>query len=472
MPPPLALALTLLFIVFLFRREARLSHKPSPALWIPSIWMLIIGSRSVTEWANLGAPVQSTGSLEEGSPLDRTVFFSLMISGLIVLFKRRVAWAEVFRNNVWMVLFFLYCGISILWSDFPFVAFKRWTKGLGDPIMMLIIMTDPQPIKALETVIKRCAYILLPLSVLFIKYYPHLGRTYSEWTGQASYTGVTTNKNLLGFVCMLCGLFFVWKLAEDWRKSRETGERGDMVVSVGFLFMIGWLFQMSDSKTSLVGLILGSLVYYCLGLRSVRAHVGSFLVVAILVFSVLQVAFDITEIIIASAGRDATLTGRTELWEVLLPMAENPWIGTGYESFWLGDRMAKLSSLWYWKPTQAHNGYIETYLNLGWIGLFILGGVVLSCYSKIRAMLSLDSEMMERVSMGRFGLAFLAVYLVYNITEGAFKSLHFLFVIFLVLSAKYRQPQQAGVSMSGVRTASSGKRNISGTGVRDMSTAR
>ena len=67
------------------------------------------------------------------------------------------------------------------------------------------------------------------------------------------------------------------------------------------------------------------------------------------------------------------------------------------------------------------------YLNLGWVGLLILTGVIVSCYANIREMLTSSSEMTERVMFGRFGMAFLAAFLAYNYTEAAFKSLHFLF---------------------------------------------
>src|SRR5262245_7461965 len=120
MPPPLALALTLIFIAWLFWEESRLTYKPSPALWIPSIWLFILGSRSVTEWVYLGTPI-SGGDIAEGSPLDRAVFFSLIVAGVVVLAKRKVSWSQLFRENVWLTIFFVYTGISLVWSDFPFV---------------------------------------------------------------------------------------------------------------------------------------------------------------------------------------------------------------------------------------------------------------------------------------------------------------------------------------------------------------
>ena len=42
--------------------------------------------------------------------------------------------------------------------------------------MILIVVTDEQPVAALPP-FSRPGFILLPLSLLFIKYYPNLGRS-------------------------------------------------------------------------------------------------------------------------------------------------------------------------------------------------------------------------------------------------------------------------------------------------------
>ena len=96
-----------------------------------------------------------------------------------------------------IALFYSYCAISILWSEDPFVAFKHWFKGIGDIVMVLIILTDEVPSGALRQVFKRIGYVLIPLSVLFLNYFPELGRVYT--TGGASeYTGMANQKNSLG----------------------------------------------------------------------------------------------------------------------------------------------------------------------------------------------------------------------------------------------------------------------------------
>ena len=42
--------------------------------------------------------------------------------------------------------------------------------------MALIVLTEPDPEEALIRLMKRCAYVVVPVSILFIKYYPRFGK--------------------------------------------------------------------------------------------------------------------------------------------------------------------------------------------------------------------------------------------------------------------------------------------------------
>ena len=69
-PPNLALLLTIGLVVFLFRLDIREKPNVSGALWLPTIWMLTIGTRFISEWLSLSGINVGGTSLEEGSPVD------------------------------------------------------------------------------------------------------------------------------------------------------------------------------------------------------------------------------------------------------------------------------------------------------------------------------------------------------------------------------------------------------------------
>jgi O-antigen ligase len=82
--------------------------------------------------------------------------------------------------------------------------------------------------------------------------------------------------------------------------------------------------------------------------------------------------------VFASLGKDSTLTGRTDLWPLVIDMIlKHPWIGYGYGGFWQGFN-GESAYIWLnsgWNPIHPHNGYLAICLDLGilGLGLFFLG---------------------------------------------------------------------------------------------------
>jgi exopolysaccharide production protein ExoQ len=440
-PPPVALLLTIAFVVFLFRRNIRERPNVTTALWLPVVWMLLIGSRSASLWLDtLG--LMRVGSAEEGNPLDAVVYFSLILAGIGVLNQRRVSLSEIFRNNGWFIAFLLYCFIAIFWSDFAFVAFKRWIKILGHPIMVLILFTEPDPVEALSTLMKRSAYVLVPFSILLIKYYPDIGRQFDEW-GFATNTGVAQSKNTLGCGCLVFGLFFFWQVLKTWRSPRSIFRRDELRLLGGLLLMIAYLFWKARSATSVLSLLIAITVL--LGLERHwmnKKLIGTYVILAITALLAAQLTFGIFERVVDLMGRNATITGRIELWDDALALQTNPLFGVGFESFWLGDRVTTLWETRIWHPTEAHNGYLEIYLSLGLVGLFMLIGLIIATFRKIRV------ELFRNPEWGRFRLAFLAAIVFYNFTEATFKGLSLAWFVFYIIAMEYRVAEYEPVVQS------------------------
>jgi exopolysaccharide production protein ExoQ len=432
LPPIIASCLTVAFIVFLYRRDIRERPNVTGALWIPLIWFLIITTRQVSEWLNVFGLHMGAVTLEEGSPLDACVYFTLIVGGLYVLHQRQASLSEIIRNNQWLTIFFVYCFLAIFWSDFPFVAFKRWFKVLGHPIMALIVLTEPDPLEALTRLMKRCAYIVVPVSILFIKYYPELGRGFDTWTGEAVNIGITANKNALGGDCLILGFFFFWHLLQTWLREPGKPRRNELFLTGGFLLAIWWLFSMAHSSTALVSFFVGVLVVLILGLRFVdKRFIGTFVIIGVLGLLAAEWAFGIYAHAIQLLGKDSTLTDRTLLWSELLKVKINPLFGTGFESFWLGDRFRNFAESRWWAPNQAHNGYLETYLNLGLVGLFLLIALLIATFWKSRR------ELFRDFQFGRFRLGFLLALIAYNWTEASFKNISATWFVFYIIALDY-----------------------------------
>ncbi len=413
-------------VLFMLNRDR--GTRTSTALWIPVAWFLIAGSRNVSEWLQLSAPIDAADRYLEGNPVDRNVLTVLMACGVIALLGRKQRVAAVVRANAPIVLYFLYCGVSIFWSDYTLVAGKRWFRSLGDVIMVLVIFTDPSWGAALKRVLTRVGFLLLPISVLLIRYFPYWGRAYGQ-DGTPYWTGVAAGKNSLGMICLIFGLASVWSFLVAYR-SRENRFRFRRLVAQGTVAAIAlWLLGIVNSKTSLACFALaGSLMI----LTTFSSFARRPLVVLSMVVSIISAAFAVLFMgvgggVLQAMGRDSSLTGRTDIWRVVLKFADNPWFGAGYESFWLGQRLKDVAdALHVTLLNQSHNGYIEAYLNLGWVGVVLLVVLIVTGYRTIMAEFRGDPE------IGTLRIAYFVLVVVYNFTEGVFKTMSPVWIAFLV----------------------------------------
>lgn len=419
MPGIVALTLLVVAVAVLLRIERRGSPSTSVALWIPTVWMLIAGSRAVGRWM---VPTQFAEAIDYGSGSlpDRVALAALICVGLgIVMFRRNIRWSEILRDNAWLWLFFLYMGLSVLWVDDPFVSFKRWIRSAGAVVMALTVLTESRPTQALASLFRRCAYVLLPLSLVLIKYYPRLGRAYGRWNGLEMWTGVAGHRNGLGQLCALSILFLVWSLFRESSSHDEIRPKSRTYADLGVLalalFLLGGPGAAAYSATAISVTVVSVGMFFALRRRRrlagfMASHLRAVTVVSVSAY--LLLADTLTTAVTSLLERDKNLTGRaTDIWPVVMEAASrHPILGAGYGGVWgLGGEISALVGV-----EQAHNGYLDVYLQLGLLGVVLLTAFLLEFCSRIRRQFVEDSD------WGVFGIAFLTMTLMYNLTETNF----------------------------------------------------
>lgn len=432
MNPSIATLVYVVGIACLFYLDRDKSVRTSRALWLPVIWVWIIGSRPVSFWIGGDLPGNDAAiqALElNGSAPDRIVFQILVVAGMIVIAHRAMRARVLLRNSLPILAYFFYCLVSILWSDFPGVAAKRWIKAVGDLVMVLIVVTDKEPIAALKRFFSRTGFILLPISLLFIKFFPALGRSYDQWIGTQFNVGVTTDKNLLGVITFVLSLGALWRILTLSQRGRVPGRARHLLAQGALLGFGVTLLRMANSATSLASFVVGAGLMLTTLLPLIRRRIAAVhaLVLSLLFTAGLTMLLGGQGDVVHALGRDSTLTGRTDIWKDVIPMAPNALIGAGFESFWLGPRLEKMASDFQnLHVTEAHNGYIEVYLQLGLVGLFFIALVVINGY--LRSVTTFRRDPI----LGGILLAIILTGSIYNITEAGFRMMDPMWVFFLL----------------------------------------
>jgi exopolysaccharide production protein ExoQ len=423
--PLMLVGLCTLAVLYLLYRDAQENPDISGALWVPLAWMFLAGSRYVSSWISLGSSGAET-AYDEGSPLDAAVFATLIIAGLVVLSRRRIDWGQLAWCNKLLACYLAYCLISLVWSDEPAIGLRRWIKDMGNPIMALIIVTERRPVQAIGVVLRRLAYLMLPMSVVFVRYFPELGRTYHF--GVPTFTGIGHQKNALGQMCLVTGVYFAWQVLQDRShfKSWHFGRRLRLWVLVA---MGADLLRLSDSQTSISTLLLATGVMALARLAFIArrpSRLVDILVCSSIAFFLLDSTLGLRDTALDLMGRDPSLTSRTDLWAMLLKVANSPLLGTGFMSFWAGDRMMEVWAMLGQPVLQAHSGYLEQYLNLGYVGVAFIVLLIAKGLFDARALA------LSNPSLAALRLAFVVAAAAYNYTEASFYGINNMWVLLLL----------------------------------------
>jgi hypothetical protein len=411
-----ALFLCLLFIILALKNDTKEYRRFPKSLWVPLLWLGEISSRPFSFWLS-ASPAADPGDIVneyiQGDPVERVILIAFISFGIFILVKRRRRFSVSFRENRWLILLYVFTLMSVGWSDYPGVTIKRCIKSIGDIVMALILLSEDDHLEAIEHVVRRIVIVLVPLSVLFVKFYPDLGIFYTPY-GLRAWTGVTTGKNELGVLCAFFGIFLIWRIL----KIRPKINPYDAVL----LMLIIYLLNGAKSATSIVIFIVGVLsLAVMIILKNNPSRISSVIttfLVLIISLQVVLMAFlntSISDLFFSAAGRDSTLTGRTDIWSALIAIGmQSPILGAGYGSFWLTNMVRLREQLQLYNTIiQAHNGYLEIFLNLGIIGLCLLIIVLLQTYKRLRNSLG------TAVPMGNLFFTYFLMMILHNFTEAS-----------------------------------------------------
>jgi O-antigen ligase len=328
--------------------------------------------------------------------------------------------------------------LSVFWSDFPFITLKRLIRDLGGYLIVLVVLSDPRPIEAVSITLRKVGYLLIPLSVVLVKYFPAIGTQYDDWTGARAIAGASTSKNMLGVSCLVSGLFFFWDCLTRLSQWKHRRPKRILAINTCLLIMTVWLLHMSASTTSTVCLALGMVILAVGHSRPLRRHPGwlkALIPIGVAFYLLLAFGLNLNGSMAQAVGKDPTLTDRTKIWSYLLSMHTNPILGVGYQSFWLGSRLQD-----FWDNAhlgfinEAHNGFLQIYLDLGLVGDCLLVIFLVAAYRLICRRLS------SNWSFAVFGLTVWVILVLYDMSEAAFGN-SLLYTIFLLVGVSVPQPR-------------------------------
>jgi O-antigen ligase len=339
-----------------------------PSLWIVNafvIFWLIGTSGAIFPILAVGDGGEAHFDEEARSRLRLLLLPGLMLAPLLLLIRFK-ALATLFLRNAFLLLLVLWVALSFTWTVAPEVTGRRIISLMANTLIIGFLVVD-RDIKQILRLFSWIMLIILGASLVFILLRPELGMM----PDGRGLRGAFTHKNLMGetVVVSLITFFAALKCGAISRK-------------VGFLcygLALALLLPVGAASSIVIGLVIISLhVFFLTDVLPgrLRAMLLAFGVSIVLISG--GILFANLDDALGLLGRDTTLTGRTEIWSfVLSKITERPWLGYGFSAFFETQQFGRyVLDGFGWSIPTAHNGYLETVLGLGWIGLVILLGYI------------------------------------------------------------------------------------------------
>lgn len=271
------------------------------------------------------------------------------------------------------VLYLWWAAVSVIWSDHAGATISNAVVHVTYLVTACCIVSSQTDYAGIVRVWRRAGCMYVAVSTALALAVPRYGRMMDPpFNGQ--WRGLAAHKSGFGTFALLLGL----PLLLDGLSSDGGRHRGrTIVVAAGFCGVI----LLSGSATAIVALgcaIVFKVALYMRPARGLRGRTAVYFVVPV-GGAAATLLWPLADDAASLVGRDSSLTGRTNLWSIVLKQIERrPLQGFGFHAQW-HDPTGVTLRIWNaihvktsWTPAIAHNSGLEVLLSLGVVGLIII----------------------------------------------------------------------------------------------------
>lgn len=350
-------------------------------------------------------------------PLKQALpIFCLLISlSLIILRWKRIVRIVIKEQVTWLLVSITFA--SILWSDAPMKTLELVMPLLRVTIFSIYLAASYN----LREQLRLLAWafgIAAILSLFFGAALPKYGvvgmgfiANMEDLVHPGAWRGIYIHKTVMGSMMALGIMIFLANAAND-RKYR-------WIYGIGLVLSLAALWMSTTKGALLILLIIAVLIPFYQALRwNYSLAIPFFIIVLLVAGGFATIFITNAEQILSVFGREITISGRTIYWPLMLDKIwERPWLGYGYETFWIGGWKGEPADIWRFlapgnEPPHAHNGFLMVWFDIGLLGLtlFIFGFLI----AYVRA---IKWVRLIKTVEGLVPLIYLTMTLLFNLTE-------------------------------------------------------
>jgi O-antigen ligase len=296
--------------------------------------------------------------------LGRVLLMPSYAVGLFLLLQRPGRAAIGLSRTPLLILLLLVAGVSVFWSVAPAGTAQRFVA-LALTTLFAVALGARWRWSELVEIIAVAFAVMTLMSLVLGAAFPSMGRMTEIFPG--AWRGLWVEKNTFGALMAIAALTFAAAALFHPRRSLFWWAMAALAIV---------LLGLSTSRTAIVALVFGGagLGLTLLIRRGPAAAIAAIWIAGVGLIGLAVLITVFPDMLFAALGKDATLTGRTEIWaEVWRLIKQKPLLGYGYDAVWT-DKSVWGPLPWVTKhlqftPSHAHNSWLEQWLGLGYVGL-------------------------------------------------------------------------------------------------------
>ena len=328
----------------------------------PMLAYITTGSPANRKFANQQEALQALMAPR----LDNKIFWPALLAISVIMLIRnrsRLAWAP---HVLCLFAYLAFAGTSVLWAFRPELSFSRYVLQVMVVTSIVLPALLANPSADMMRGLFLCFAFACILNVPFVLSQDPIvyDKQIIGYPGYFSFKGVLGECGAIAFLLALHEMLY-----SGWRR----------VLSIVVMAVAIWLMLVSKSKGALglalvAPLLAGVTLMIGRGMRISPAIVLSPIPICYAIVS--GIAGNLVNRLSWYLYGNYTLSGRTVIWDFAnYEIGRRPLFGWGYQSFWLvGPDAPSVVEAPGWVKTMpsAHNGYLDTQLEMGYIGLILL----------------------------------------------------------------------------------------------------
>jgi exopolysaccharide production protein ExoQ len=323
--------------------------------------------------------------------------------------------AYVFTRDPLLALFILLAVFSFFWSANPSATLLELKLSIRSTLFGIYLATRYAPREQIRLLYWTYG-IAIVLSLMMVVLFPSVGTKVFE--GKVSMIGIYTHKQTLGSHMSVAASVFLISVF-DRHFNRWIALAGLIAT---FILLLGSL-----SKTALISflLLLSLMPLYKIAKQGKYRVFLFFMAFSILSVTAVLVLMNLETIVVGYLGKNLEFNGRLPVWKLAIEQGlYQPWLGYGFNGFWTSDACKHiLYSTWAnsdpgFKSGEvtfhAHDSFVDVFLQLGSIGLFMFVTSLLLCLKRV-----INLILRTRVPEYFWMILFLGCFFIFNFIEGA-----------------------------------------------------